>query len=99
MLFDAAAAVLLGGTSFAGGIGGVGGTAVGVLFLATLQNGLSVAGIASYWQQIVTGGILLVAVLLDRTQREGGAALLRRTGWRRGVTAGATEIDIDRSEE
>jgi ribose transport system permease protein len=99
VLFDAAAAVLLGGTSFAGGIGGVGGTAVGVLFLATLQNGLSVAGIASYWQQIVTGGILLVAVLLDRIQREGGAALLRRAGWRRGVTAGATEIDIDRSEE
>jgi ribose/xylose/arabinose/galactoside ABC-type transport system permease subunit len=99
VLFDAAAAVLLGGTSFAGGIGGVGGTAVGVLFLATLQNGLSVAGIASYWQQIVTGGILLVAVLLDRVQREGGAALLRRAGWRRGATAGATEIDIDRSEE
>ena len=40
VLFDAAAAVLLGGTSFAGGVGGVGGTAVGVLFLATLQNGL-----------------------------------------------------------
>lgn len=99
VLFDAAAAVLLGGTSFAGGIGGVGGTAVGVLFLATLQNGLSVAGIASYWQQIVTGTILLVAVLLDRVQREGGAALLRRAGWRRGVTAGATEIDIDRSDE
>jgi ribose transport system permease protein len=99
VLFDAAAAVLLGGTSFAGGIGGVGGTAVGVLFLATLQNGLSVAGIASYWQQIVTGGILLVAVLLDRVQREGGAALLRRTGWRRGVTARATEIDTDRSDE
>lgn len=99
VLFDAAAAVLLGGTSFAGGIGGVGGTAVGVLFLATLQNGLSVAGIASYWQQIVTGGILLVAVLLDRVQREGGAALLRRAGSRRGETASATEIDIDRSDE
>jgi len=99
VLFDAAAAVLLGGTSFAGGIGGVGGTAVGVLFLATLQNGLSVAGIASYWQQIVTGGILLVAVLLDRVQREGGAALLRRAGSRRGVTGSATEIDIDRSDE
>ena len=99
VLFDAAAAVLLGGTSFAGGIGGVGGTAVGVLFLATLQNGLSVAGIASYWQQIVTGAILLVAVLLDRVQREGGAALLRRAGWRRGVSARATGIDTDRSDE
>ena len=73
VLFDAAAAVLLGGTSFAGGLGGVGGTAVGVLFLATLQNGLSVAGFESYWQQILTGAILLVAILLDRFQRRGGA--------------------------
>ena len=56
ILFDAAAAVLLGGTSFAGGIGGVGGTAVGVLFLATLQNGLSVSGVEAAWQQIITGG-------------------------------------------
>jgi ribose transport system permease protein len=78
VLFDAAAAVLLGGTSFAGGIGGVGGTAVAVLFLATLQNGLSVAGIESYWQQILTGGILIGALLLDKIQREGGGRLLRR---------------------
>ena len=99
VLFDAAAAVLLGGTSFAGGIGGVGGTAVGVLFLATLQNGLSVAGIASFWQQIVTGAILLVAVLLDRIQREGGAALLRRGGWGRGTGARATELDAPEGGE
>jgi len=80
VLFDAAAAVLLGGTSFAGGLGGVGGTAVGVLFLATLQNGLSVSGVASYWQQIITGGILLVAILLDRIQREGLGGLGMRAG-------------------
>jgi ribose/xylose/arabinose/galactoside ABC-type transport system permease subunit len=71
VLFDAAAAVLLGGTSFAGGLGGVGGTAIGVLFLATLQNGLSVSGVQSFWQQIITGTILLVAILLDKIQREG----------------------------
>jgi ribose transport system permease protein len=81
VIFDAAAAVLLGGTSFAGGIGGVGGTAVGVLFLATLQNGLSVSGVASYWQQIITGAILVVVVTLDKAQREG----LRSLGlWRSG---------------
>jgi ribose transport system permease protein len=96
VLFDAAAAVLLGGTSFAGGLGGVGGTAVGVLFLATLQNGLSVAGIASFWQQILTGAILLVAVLLDRMQREGGG--LRRPRRHRG--AAATERPpVERSVE
>ena len=71
VIFDAAAAVLLGGTSFAGGLGGVGGTAVGVLFLATLQNGLSVSGVPSYWQQIITGLILIAVVSLDKAQREG----------------------------
>jgi ribose transport system permease protein len=79
LIFDAAAAVLLGGTSFAGGVGGVGGTAVGVLFLATLQNGLSVSGVESFWQQIITGAILIAAVLLDKVQREGWSAL-RRAG-------------------
>lgn len=75
VIFDAAAAVLLGGTSFAGGIGGVGGTAVGVLFLATLQNGLSVSGVADYWQQIITGVILVVVVTLDRVQHGGLGSL------------------------
>jgi ribose transport system permease protein len=80
LIFDAAAAVLLGGTSFAGGVGGVGGTAIGVLFLATLQNGLSVSGVESFWQQIITGAILIVAVLLDKVQREGWSALRRAGG-------------------
>lgn len=80
LIFDAAAAVLLGGTSFAGGVGGVGGTAVGVLFLATLQNGLSVSGVESFWQQIITGAILIVAVLLDKVQREGWSSLRRAGG-------------------
>jgi ribose transport system permease protein len=75
VIFDAAAAVLLGGTSFAGGIGGVGGTAIGVLFLATLQDGLSVSGVADYWQQIISGAILIVVVTLDRVQRGGLANL------------------------
>jgi len=69
LVFSAAAAVLLGGTSFSGGIGGVGGTIVGVLFLGVLQNGLSVAGIESYWQQIITGIILIAAIALDLVQR------------------------------
>jgi ribose/xylose/arabinose/galactoside ABC-type transport system permease subunit len=84
VIFDAAAAVLLGGTSFAGGLGGVGGTAVGVLFLATLQNGLSVSGVASFWQQIITGTILIVVVTLDRLGQTGVASRSARA-------AGATE--------
>ncbi len=81
IIFDAAAAVMLGGTSFAGGIGGVGGTAIGVLFFAVLQNGLSVSGVESFWQQIITGAILIAAVALDRMQRDGSISFrrLRRT--------------------
>ncbi|MFI8794153.1 ABC transporter permease [Streptomyces sp. NPDC055105] len=68
------AAVLLGGTSLMGGVGGVGGTALGVLFIGTLQNGLSLAGLPSFWQQVVTGIILVIAVLGDRVvHRRGGA--------------------------
>jgi ribose transport system permease protein len=63
---EAVASVLLGGTTLSGGIGGVGGTAVGVLFIGILQNGLSVAGVPSFWQQVVTGVILILAVLGDR---------------------------------
>lgn len=85
ILFEAAAAVLLGGTSFAGGLGGVGGTAVGVLFLAVLQNGLSVSGVESFWQQIITGAILLAAVLLDRVQREGWRSIGIRVRGRVGL--------------
>jgi ribose transport system permease protein len=75
VLFDAAAAVMLGGTSFAGGIGGVGGTAVGVLFIGVVQNGLAIAGVQSFWQQTLIGAILIVAVFLDKLQRDGWSSL------------------------
>ena len=73
---QAIAAVLLGGTSLTGGSGGVGGTIVGVIFLGMLQNGLSIAGVPSFWQQVVTGIILVLAVLGDRLGLVG--ARLRR---------------------
>ena len=75
---DAAAAVLLGGTSFLGGVGGVTGTAVGVLFIGTLQNGLSIAAVSSFWQQVVTGAILIVAIAIDRVQQQPGRRWRRR---------------------
>jgi ribose/xylose/arabinose/galactoside ABC-type transport system permease subunit len=77
IIFSAAAAVLLGGTSFSGGVGGVGGTIIGVLLLATLENGLSVSGVQSYWQQIITGVILVAVVALDRVQQVGWANTFR----------------------
>jgi ribose transport system permease protein len=73
---EVTAAVLLGGTSLAGGLGGVVGTGVAVLFLATLQNGLTLIGVSSFWQQVVTGGVLILAVTFDHV-REG---VLMRSG-------------------
>jgi ribose transport system permease protein len=75
---SAAAAVLLGGTSFVGGVGGVTGTVVGVLFIGTLQNGLAINGVSSFWQQVVTGAILIVAVGIDRIQQDPRAMRFRR---------------------
>ena len=82
ILFDAAAAVLLGGTSFAGGIGGVGGTAVGVLFLATLSERALRLGRRGRVAADHHRRILLVAILLDRIQREGLVGMGIRTGRR-----------------
>ncbi len=75
---QAAAAVLLGGTSFVGGVGGVVGTAVGVLFIGTLQNGLGIAGVSSFWQQVITGVILIAAVVIDWLRQNRPAFLSRR---------------------
>jgi len=69
IIFDATAAVLLGGTVLGGGIGGVAGTVVGVLFLGVLQNGLSLSGLASAWQQVLSGVIVILAVLFHMVQR------------------------------
>ncbi|WP_158585653.1 ABC transporter permease [Pseudooceanicola sediminis] len=63
---SAAAAVLLGGASFAGGSGNIGGSAIGVLFLGVLANGITLAGVPSYWQGIATGAVLIAAIALDR---------------------------------
>ncbi|HEX3803510.1 MAG TPA: ABC transporter permease [Solirubrobacteraceae bacterium] len=60
------AAVLLGGTALTGGIGGVGGTVIGALFLGLLANGLDISGVSSYWQEVATGFVLVGAVLGNR---------------------------------
>ncbi|MGW6659681.1 ABC transporter permease [Rhodococcus sp. NPDC055024] len=68
-LFAAIAAVLLGGASLKGGVGTVTGTAIGVLFLAVLSNGLGYWGVQSYWETIVTGGIVIVAGIAEMLSR------------------------------
>jgi ribose/xylose/arabinose/galactoside ABC-type transport system permease subunit len=62
---DAVTAVVIGGTSLAGGRGSVVGTVLGTLVFATLANGMNHLRIDSNWQLICTGLILLVAVLVD----------------------------------
>lgn len=80
----AGAAVLLGGTSFNGGVGTVTGTVIGVLLIGVLQNGLGLFGVASYWQDVVTGVVLIIAVGLDQLHRLGRRGPPRR---QRGVNS------------
>jgi ribose transport system permease protein len=62
---DAIAATVIGGTSLMGGEGTLGGTLVGALIMGVLRNGLNLLGVSSFLQQIVIGGVIVVAVLLD----------------------------------
>ncbi|HEV2269743.1 MAG TPA: ABC transporter permease [Steroidobacteraceae bacterium] len=70
---DAIAAVVIGGTSLAGGVGSVLFTLVGVLIIGVINNGLDLLGVSSYYQQVIKGVIIVGAVLIDRARRrEGG---------------------------
>jgi len=62
---DAIAAVVLGGTSMSGGVGKIGGTVIGALIIGVLSNGLNLLGINSFWQYIVKGVVILIAVYVD----------------------------------
>ncbi len=62
---DAIAAVVLGGTSLAGGKGRIVGTLIGALILGFLNNGLNLLGVSSYYQMIVKAAVILLAVLVD----------------------------------
>jgi ribose transport system permease protein len=70
---DAIAAVILGGTSFVGGIGSIWGTLIGALIIAVLTNGLILVGVSDIWQFIVKGLVIVGAVALDRYRLKGSA--------------------------
>jgi len=66
---DAIAAVVIGGTSLSGGRGSISGTIIGALIIGVMNNGLDLLNVSSYWQQIVKGVIIVLAVLLDKTAK------------------------------
>jgi ribose transport system permease protein len=70
---DAIAAVILGGTSFVGGIGSIWGTLIGALIIAALTNGLVLLGVSDIWQFIIKGLVIIGAVGLDRFRLQHGA--------------------------
>ncbi|WP_308199904.1 ABC transporter permease [Actinotalea sp. K2] len=66
---DAIAAVVIGGASLAGGQGRAFGTLVGALVLAVIRNGLNLLNVSSFWQQVVIGAVIALAVLSDTLRR------------------------------
>lgn len=80
-LLPSFAAPVIGGTSMTGGVGGPLGTVVGALIMAVLNNAIVVVGISSYWQQIVVGLALIVAIFIDRWK-------VRRSGSRKVAASG-----------
>ncbi len=66
---DAIAAVVLGGTSLAGGIGTIMGTVIGALIIGILNNALNLMDVTSYYQMLAKGAVILIAVLLDRKDK------------------------------
>ena len=67
----AISSIIIGGASLSGGVGKVTGTLIGILFLGIVLNGMTIMGISSYWQLVVRGALVIVAVLLNMsTQKE-----------------------------
>lgn len=67
---NAIAAVVIGGTSMAGGVGTIFGTAIGAVIIGILDNALNMLQVSSYYQDVAKGVVILIAVLMDRKQRK-----------------------------
>lgn len=63
---DAIAAVVIGGTSLSGGKGSIWGTVLGAVIIGVLNNGLVLLDVSPFWQQVVKGGVILLAVIIDK---------------------------------
>lgn len=65
---NAIAAVVLGGTSLAGGRGSIGGTLIGAFVIGVLGDGLVMLGVSSFWQKVIKGAVIVLAVIIDQAQ-------------------------------
>jgi ribose/xylose/arabinose/galactoside ABC-type transport system permease subunit len=93
--FDVIVAAILGGVSLAGGEGSVIGTLIGALILGVISNGLNILGVEPFWQTILQGVILVVAVSIDIVLRGSGRRLLRRLRGGLGVRKGGSAASAD----
>lgn len=75
--FDAITGAIVGGTSLMGGIGSVFGTLIGCLIISVLTNIMNLLSVSSYWQQIISGIVIALAVIADVTTK---TSLLNRKG-------------------
>jgi ribose transport system permease protein len=66
---DAIAAVILGGASLSGGSGTIGGSFLGAIIMGTINNGLNLLGVNSYWQNVAKGVVIILAVFIDVMKR------------------------------
>ncbi|MGO3149319.1 MAG: ABC transporter permease subunit, partial [Glutamicibacter ardleyensis] len=67
---DAIAAVVIGGASLSGGVGRISGTLIGALVLAVIRNGLNLLSVSAFWQQVVIGLVIAIAVGFDVLRRK-----------------------------
>lgn len=67
---NAIASVVLGGTSMSGGVGNIGGTIIGVLVITVLNDGMIMMGVSSFWQMVIKGVVIIVAVVIDLLQKD-----------------------------
>lgn len=67
---DSIAAVVIGGTSLSGGRGFIMGTVLGAVIIGVLNNGLVLLGVSPFWQQVAKGVVILIAVIIDRSQHK-----------------------------
>ena len=66
---NAIAAAVLGGTSMAGGVGNIGGTVVGAFVIGVINDGMTMCGVTEFWQKVIRGLVIILAVIIDQVQR------------------------------